>query len=84
MEDLLVVTSGERSLKVNRGDAIRMELKLNKSQFRNTWIHIGNSLYDFGVDKKDASTVLEVTREQFLFLEEMYNMLDYYRDKPMR
>jgi hypothetical protein len=84
MEDLLVVTDGERLLKVNRGDAIRMELKLNVSQHKREWIHVGDALFNFGSNKKDASTVLEVTREQFLFLEEMYNMLDYYRDKPIR
>lgn len=83
MEDLLVVTGGERLLKVNRGDAIRMELKLNVSQYKREWIHIGDAFFNFGSNKKDACTVLQVTQEQFLFLEEMYNMLDYYREKTV-
>jgi hypothetical protein len=77
--DVLKITDGEQSIKINKGDAIRMELKLNKSDNKRTWIHIGDSLFDFGSNKKDIS-VLTVTTEQFLFLEEMYNMLDYYRE----
>ena len=63
----LVVSDGNQSLKINRGDAIRMELKLNKSQFRHTWIEIGNTLYDFGVDKKDACKKLTEHRSNFYF-----------------
>jgi hypothetical protein len=78
--DVLKITDGEQSIKVNRQDAIRMELKLNKSDNKRTWIDIGDALFDFGSNKKDGSTILKVTEEQFLFLEEMYNMLDYYRE----
>lgn len=78
--DVLKITDGEQSIKVNRQDAIRMELKLNKSDNKRTWIHIGDALFDFGSNKKDGPTILKVTEEQFLFLEEMYNMLDYYRE----
>ena len=57
-----------------------MELKLNKTEHKRTWIHIGDALFDFGSNKKDASNILTVTTEQYLFLEEMHNMLDYYRE----
>ena len=77
--DVLKITDGAQSIKVNKGDAIRMELKLNKSENKRTWIHIGDALFDFGSNKKEA-TILTVTTEQYLFLEEMYNMLDYYRE----
>ena len=77
--DVLKITDGAQSIKVNKGDAIRMELKLNKSENKRTWIHIGDALFDFGSNKKEA-TILNVTTEQYLFLEEMYNMLDYYRE----
>ena len=77
--DVLKITDGEQSIKVNKGDAIRMELKLNKTEHKQAWIHIGDALFDFGSNKKDIS-VLTVTTEQYLFLEEMYNLLDYYRE----
>ena len=77
--DVLKITDGAQSIKVNKGDAIRMELKLNKSEHKRAWIHIGDALFDFGSNKKEA-TILTVTTEQYLFLEEMYNMLDYYRE----
>jgi hypothetical protein len=77
--DVLKITDGEQSIRVNKGDAIRMELKLNKTEHKRTWIDIGDALFDFGSNKKDIS-VLTVTTDQFLFLEEMYNMLDYYRE----
>jgi hypothetical protein len=75
----LTITDGLCSLKVNKKEAIRMELNLNKSQHKREWIHLGDALFDFGSNKKDIS-VLTVTTEQFLFLEEIYNMLDYYRE----
>ena len=78
--DVLKITDGEQSIKVNKGDAIRMELKLNKSENKRAWIHIGDALFDFGSNKKEALNILTVTTEQYLFLEEMYNMLDYYRE----
>lgn len=78
--DVLKITDGEQAIKVNKGDAIRMELKLNKTEHQRTWIHIGDALFDFGSNKKEALNVLNVTAEQYLFLEEMYNMLDYYRE----
>jgi hypothetical protein len=77
--DVLKITDGEQAIKVNKGDAIRMELKLNKTEHKRTWIHIGDALFDFGSNKKEVN-VLTVTTEQFLFLEEMYNLLDYYRE----
>ena len=78
--DVLKITDGEQSIKVNKGDAIRMELKLNKTEHQRTWIHIGDALFDFGSNKKEALNDLIVTTEQYLFLEEMYNLLDYYRE----
>ena len=77
--DNIIITDGNDSIKVNREDAIRMELKLNVSQYKHTWIHIGDALFDYG-SKKVGPTSLKVTREQYLFLEELYNMLDYYRE----
>ena len=79
MDDYLIITDGDSSIKVNRGDAIRMELKLNVSEHKRSWIDIGDALFEFG-SKKDGSKVLKVTEEQFKFLEEMHNMLDYYRE----
>ena len=78
--DVLKITDGAQSIKVNKGDAMRMELKLNKSEHKRTWIHIGDALFDIGSNKKDAPNILKVTEEQYLFLEEMHNMLDYYRE----
>ena len=79
MDEYLIITDGTQSIKVNRKDAIRMELKLNVSQHKRSWIDIGDALFEFG-SKKDGSKVLKVTEEQFKFLEEMHNMLDYYRE----
>ena len=77
--DVLKITDGAQSIKVNKGDAIRMELKLNKSEHKRTWIHIGDALFEYG-SKNNGSVTLKVTEEQFVFLEEMHNMLDYYRE----
>ena len=77
--DVLTITDGIQLIKVKKEEAIRMELNLNKSQYKREWIHLGDALFEFGSNKKDIN-VLTVTTEQFLFLEELYNMLDYYRE----
>jgi hypothetical protein len=83
MDEFLTVTDGTRQLKVNRGDAIRVELKLNTSPFGFKWSSIGDALFNFGSNRKEAVSILSVTIEQFTFLEEVFNMLDYYREKPI-
>ena len=80
MDELLTVTDGTRQLKVNRGDAIRLELKLNKSPNGFKWSAIGDVLFNFGSSKNGAATLLNVTDEQYSYLEEMFHMLDYYRE----
>lgn len=79
MDEYLIITDGAQSIKVNRKDAIRMELKLNVSQYKRSWIDIGDALFEYG-SKNNGSITLKVTEEQFVFLEEMHNMLDYYRE----
>ena len=79
MDEYLIITDGVQSIKVNRKDAIRMELKLNVSQYKRSWIDIGDALFEYG-SKNNGSVTLKVTEEQFVFLEEMHNMLDYYRE----
>jgi hypothetical protein len=79
MDEYLIITDGAQSIKVNRKDAIRMELKLNVSQYKRSWIDIGDALFEYG-SKNNGSVTLKVTEEQFIFLEEMHNMLDYYRE----
>ena len=79
MDEYLIITDGAQSIKVNRKDAIRMELKLNVSQHKRSWIDIGDALFEYG-SKNNGSVTLKVTEEQFIFLEEMHNMLDYYRE----
>jgi hypothetical protein len=83
MDEFLTVTDETRQLKVNRGDAIRVELKLNTSQYGFIWVSIGDALFSFGSKKADALNILTVTKEQFDYLEEVHNMLDYYREKPI-
>jgi hypothetical protein len=83
MDEFLTVTDETRQLKVNRGDAIRVELKLNTSQYGFKWVSIGDALFSFGSKKADALNILTVTKEQFDYLEEVHNMLDYYREKPI-
>jgi len=77
--DILTITDRIQLIKVKKEEAIRMELNLNKSQHKREWIYLGDALFEFGSNKKDIS-VLTVTTEQFLFLEELYNLLDYYRE----
>jgi hypothetical protein len=77
--DVLTITDGIQLIKVKKEEAIRMELNLNKTEHNRTWIHLGDALFEFGSNKKDIS-ILTVSTEQFLFLEELYNMLDYYRE----
>jgi hypothetical protein len=79
MDEYLIITDGAQSIKVNRKDAIRMELKLNVSPYKRSWIDIGDALFEYG-SKNNGSVTLKVTEEQFVFLEEMHNMLDYYRE----
>jgi hypothetical protein len=80
MNEFLTVTDGTRKLKVGKGDAIRLELKLNKSPMGNKWVKVGDALFDFGSGKLDAAMSVTVTEEQYLYLEEMFHMLDYYRE----
>jgi hypothetical protein len=83
MEKFLTVTDETHQLKINQGDAIRIELKLNTSPYGFKWISIGDALFNFGSNRPEAVSVLTVTKEQFIYLEEVYNMLDYYREKPI-
>ena len=80
MNEFLTVTDGTRKLKVGKGDAIRLELKLNKSPMGHKWVKVGDALFDFGSGKPDAVMSLTVSEEQYLYLEEMFHMLDYYRE----
>ena len=78
MDEYLIITDGCSSIKVNRKDAIRMELKLNVSQYKRAWIDIGDALFEHG-SKKDGSITLKVTEEQFVFVPSSGTLLNHRR-----
>jgi len=51
-----------------RQDAIALELKLNVTQYCHHWKHIGDVLYNYGINRADALTDFVVTNEQLSYL----------------
>ena len=46
-----------------------MELKLNVSSKGRIWSHIGDILFEFGSNKKNAATSILLTADQYAFVE---------------
>jgi len=57
----------DQTLKIEKKNAIPLELKLNVSKHGHAWKDIGDTLYNFSKDR-DIDLLCTITNEQFDFL----------------
>lgn len=74
-DDLLIV--------LNKRESIDLELKLNVTKYGLEWKHIGDYLYNYGVDKYDDDCEFEVSITQFLFLQLLMTKISWRDCKDM-
>ena len=67
---MLTIKSGDRSLKLTKDEAHKLELKLNVSRYRHAWSHIGDVLYKFSIGAVIAT--ITVNEDQFDFLYQLH------------
>lgn len=68
MSDGLRITDFNRSFFVDREEALRLELSLNKSAWGYQWSNIGQELFEYHTQKNEFITVITLTEEQFNIL----------------
>ena len=54
-DDILILTDEKNFLKLDKKMALKLELKLNVSDFIKKWENIGDILYDFHVGKNNKN-----------------------------
>jgi hypothetical protein len=64
---LTLTTTTNQLMTLNRDDAWKLELKLNVSSKGHPWASLGTTLFEFHSSGTPAT--LEITNEQFIFLE---------------
>ena len=69
---LIFSDTRDQLLKIQKKDAIGLELKLNVSIYGHTWKDIGDILYNFG-NGKNVDLLCNITDEQFDFLQSLNN-----------
>ena len=79
----LLITDGSNSFMVNPKESISLELKLNVTEYGHTWKHIGDVLYNFGVDRLNQAS-FSVDPEQYVFLVKLTTMPDTGSCRGMR
>jgi hypothetical protein len=68
---MLTITDTCRIFAVTHEEALRLELKLNKTSMGHKWSYIGDILFDYASMTNDAKQQLTVTMEQFALLESL-------------
>ena len=57
----------KKNIKINKTQALKLELELNVSEYAKKWIELGDHLYNFHVDKECKNEII-VSQEQFNFI----------------
>ncbi len=70
----LILTDGEREMILNKEQSLNLELKFNLSENGRKWIHIGDILYNFSVNKINDNKI-KITVEQFNYLSNLLSQL---------
>ena len=69
----LTVTTGYKTMSLNREQAIALELCLNVTTVGREWKNIGDALFNFGTNNSDTQTKLFVSEIEFNFLKLLRN-----------
>lgn len=69
---MIVQDPSKNSLELSRKEALQLELRLNISEYGNLWSELGDTLYDYAIEKSTPTT-LSVSTFQFIVLENFYN-----------
>jgi hypothetical protein len=64
---MLLKDDSGNSIKLSKDDCLKLELKLNTSEYGNQWRNIGDQLYNFYIGKINDEQYI-VTPYQFAFL----------------
>ena len=73
-QQLIFSDARKQTLKIEKKDAIPLELKLNVSKYGHLWKDIGDTLYNFGMHY-NVDLNHTITNEQFDFLQALKNKL---------
>ena len=65
----LLSENGRPTITLTAQESIDLELKLNVTSKGKIWSHIGDILFEFGSNKKDAANSILLTLEQYDFVE---------------
>lgn len=52
---LFTFSSGENQIQINKQEAYRLEILLNKSMYKREWIKLGDTLYEIHTGKEDQT-----------------------------
>ena len=71
---MIVQDSSKNSLELSRKEALKLELRLNISEYGNLWSELGDTLYEYAIEKSTPK-IMSVSKFQFIVLKSFYNEL---------
>tara|TARA_Y100000817_G_C16704202_1_gene476286 strand:- start:381 stop:611 length:231 start_codon:yes stop_codon:yes gene_type:complete len=71
---MIVQDSSKNSLELSRKEALKVELRLNISEYGNLWSELGDTLYEYAIEKSTPK-IMSVSKFQFIVLKSFYNEL---------
>ena len=71
---MIVQDSSKNSLELSRKEALKLELRLNISEYGNLWSDFGDTLYEYAIEKSTPK-IMSVSKFQFIVLKNFYNEL---------
>jgi len=71
---MIVQDSSKNSLELSRKEALKVELRLNISEYGNLWSELGDTLYEYAIEKSTPK-IMSVSKFQFIVLKNFYNEL---------
>jgi len=64
----LLSENGQPTITLTAKESIALELKLNVTSKGKIWSHIGDILFEFGSNKKNANNRILLTTDQYAFV----------------
>ena len=71
---MIVQDSSKNSIELSRKEALKVELRLNISEYGNLWSELGDTLYEYAIEKSTPK-IMSVSKFQFIVLKNFYNEL---------
>ena len=71
---MIVQDSSKNSLELSRKEALKVELRLNISEYGNLWSQLGDTLYEYAIEKSTPK-IMSVSTFQFIVLKNFSNEL---------